>query len=101
MSIQSLAHQLELLEDLNGYLKSVQDQVDSMRREYASKVEGLRDAGMMIERHDRLHRQVFNPTESVMLKFIEHLQERDLTVVRAVMQRVEADLEYERNSGDY
>lgn len=101
MSIQSLAHQLELLEDLNGYLKSVQDQVDSMRREYASKVEGLRDAGMMIERHDRLHRQVFNPTESVMLRFIEHLQERDLTVVRQTMARVEAELEHERNNGDY
>lgn len=101
MSIQSLAHQLELIEDLHNYLKSVQDQVDSMRREYASKVEGLRDAGMMIERHDRLHRQVFNPTESVMLRFIEHLQERDLTVVRQVMQKVEADLEDERNSGDY
>lgn len=101
MSIQSLAHQLELLEDLQGYLKSVQDQMDAMGNEYATKVQGLRDAGMMIERHERLHRQVFDPTRSVMLKLIEHLQERDLTVVRQIIGKVEADLEDERRSGEY
>jgi archaellum component FlaC len=101
MSTQSLAHQLELLDDLYNYLKSVQDQMDGIRKEYGTKVNDLRDAGMMIERHERLYRQVFNPTESVMLRFIEHLEERDLTVVRAVMQKVEHDLNDERSSGDY
>lgn len=101
MSIQSLAHQLELLEDLQRYLKSVQDQMDAMMQEYATKVQGLHDAGMMIERHERLHRQVFDPTRSVMLKLIEHLQERDLTVVRQTIGRVEADLNIERGGGDY
>ena len=96
MSMQSLAHQLELLEDLQRYLKSVQDQMDAMMREYGIKVQGLHDAGMMIERHERLHRQVFDPTRSVMIKLIEHLQERDLTVVRQTIGRVEDDLRHEQ-----
>jgi hypothetical protein len=89
----SLEHQLELLHQLTGYLKSVQDQLDSMRTEYGRRVAELREAGMIHEHHEYLQRNIFNPTESALLKFIEHVQARDLTTVRKEIGFVEAEID--------
>lgn len=89
----SLEHQLELLHQLTGYLKSVQDQLDGMRSEYGRRVAELRDAGMIQNNHEYLQRNIFNPTESALLKFIDHIQVRDLTTVRKEIGFVEAEIE--------
>lgn len=89
----SLEHQLELLHQLTGYLKTVQDQLYAMRSEYGRRVAELRDAGMIYEHHEYLQRNIFNPTESALLKFIDHIQVRDLATARKEIGFVEAEIE--------
>jgi len=98
-NMQSLAHQLELLDDLKRHIQSMQSQMETMMQQYGSQVQGLRDAGMMIERHDRLQRQVFEPTDENMRRFIEYLQDRDLAVLAHIHNKVTADLEDELHGG--
>lgn len=89
----SYEFQLELLHELHNFLKSIQDQLDDLRSEYGRRVNDLRDAGMIAEHHEYLQRNIFNPTEGALLKFIDHLQIRDITTVRREIGYVEAEIE--------
>ena len=89
----NLEYQLELLGELNQYLRSVQDQMDSVRAEYARRVNELAEAGMIENNHNYLKRNIFNPTESALLKFIQHLEERDLATVKKEIDYVQAEID--------
>jgi hypothetical protein len=90
---QTLEYQLELLQELEVYLKSVQDEMDTIRQEYGRRVRELRDAGLIVNHHEFLQRNIFNPTESTLLRFVEHLQNRDLSTVRKEINFVESEIE--------
>lgn len=100
MPAPRLEHQLELLNDLQNYLKNVQDQMDAARAEYGRRVDELLEAGMIPNHHEYLRRNVFNQTESVLLKFITHLQERDIMIVGKEINYVEEEIERTNQSSD-
>jgi len=86
----SYDQQLELLSEMDSFLRTLQERLGQALQGYERRLSSLHEAGLLDDYHAHLERQALEHSRAQIRQLVEALGERDLVAVRRIIAAVQA-----------